>query len=819
MYSFRRSAFSSLAVCTGLFLLTAISGCSGASSGTSTSTSSAPVISSFTAATAIITSGGTSTLSWSVTGASSLSIDNGIGTVTGSSKNVSPASTTTYTLTATSASGVTSTAQFTVTVVLPPAISSFIATPSILTSGAAAVLSWTTSNTTTLSINNGVGTVTGITSISVMPVATTTFTLTAANAAGTMVTSTAIVTVTVQNQLALLAGTVRSQGSAASFDYPAGSAVDASGNVYVADAGNNTIEKITPAGVVTTLAGSGIIGSADGTGTAATFSKPTGIAVDASGNLYVTDTNNDTIRKITPGGGVTTLAGSAGVQGTTDGTGSAARFNYPIGIAADSAGNLFVTQDATNGKPIRKITPGGVVTTPVSTGGGCSQLFAVQGIAVDAGDNLYVVNGYLICRITPAGVSAVLAGGYYNGSADGTGSTAQFNNPIGITVDYYGNLFVADTGNDTVRKVTSAGVVTTFVGSAGSQGSTDGTGSAARFTQPMGIAVDANGNLYVNDNGNKSVRKISSAGIVTTLAGSPGSQGSTDGTGSAARFSYPTGTSVDTGGNLYVADTLNSTIRKITPAGVVTTLAGWAGTLGSANGTGSSATFKYPTGTAVDASGNIYVADSGNHIIRKITPAGVVTTLASGQFNKLIGIAVDVSGNTYVADASFDTIYKITQSGAVTVLAGGGSPQGGSANGTGSAAGFNYPTGIALDTNGNLYVTDSKNATIRKITSAGVVTTLAGVAGNRGNADGTGATAEFSYPAGITVDSSGNLYVTDFGNASVRKITPSGVVTTIPVNAGAGTSSISLDAPVGIAVDSSGKLYITDDNGVLTLVP
>jgi sugar lactone lactonase YvrE len=668
--------------------------------------------------------------------------------------------------------------------------------------------------------------VTGSASVSVTPAATTTYTLTAANAAGTTATSTATVTVSAHNQLTLLAGNVGSQGSAATFDYPAGSAVDASGNVYVADAGNNTIEKITPAGAVTTLAGSGIIGSADGTGTAATFSKPTGIAVDASGNLYVTDTNNDTIRKITPGGGVTTFAGSAGVEGTSDGTGSAARFNYPIGIAVDSAGNLFVTQDATNGKPIRKITPGGVVTTPVSTNGGC-YLYTMEGIAVDAGDNLYVVNGYQICRITPAGVSAVLAGGYYNGSADGTGSTAQFNNPIGITVDYYGNLFVADTGNDTVRKVTSAGVVTTFVGSAGSQGSTDGTGSAARFTQPMGIAVDANGNLYVNDNGNKTVRKISSAGIVTTLAGSPGSQGSTNGTGPVARFSNPTGAAIDANGNLYVADTLNSTIRKITPAGVVTTLAGWAGTLGSANGTGSSATFKYPTGTAVDVYGNTYVADTGNRTIREITPVGVVTTLSTTTvvngnsyqfyFNRPVGIAVDASGNIYATDASNCSIYKITQSGTVTVLAGG--LQGGSANGTGSAAGFNDPTGIALDTNGNLYVTDSKNATIRKITSAGVVTTLAGVAGHKGNADGTGSAASFSYPVGITLDSSGNLYVTDFGNDSVRKITPSGVVTTIPVNAGAGTSSISLDAPVGIAVDSSGKLYITDDNGVLTLVP
>ena len=382
---------------------------------------------------------------------------------------------------------------------------------------------------------------------------------------------------TVQNQLALLAGTVGSLGSAATFDYPAGTAVDASGNVYVADAGNNTIEKITPAGVVTTLAGSGIIGSSDGTGAAATFSKPMGITVDASGNLYVADTNNFTIRKITPAGGVTTLAGSAGVDGSTDGTGLNASFSYPTGITVDSSGNLFVTEDSAGGKPVRKITPAGVVTTPVNTGG-CDP-FAAQGIAVDAGDNLYVVSdsGFVICKITSAGASTVLAGSFGAGSTDGTGSAAEFDNPTGITLDSGGNLYVSDTSNDTIRKITSAGVVTTIAGSAGSQGSTDGTGSGARFSKPMGVAVDANGNLYVSDNGNKTVRKVSAAGVVTTFAGSPGNQGNLDGTGSAARFSNPTGTAIDASGNLYVADTLNSTIRKITPAGVVTTLAGLAG--------------------------------------------------------------------------------------------------------------------------------------------------------------------------------------------------------------------------------------------------
>ena len=639
---------------------------------------SGPVISSFLATPSTVTSGTSSLLSWTVTNATTLSIDNGIGTLTGTSVNVTPTATTTYTLTATSAAG-TATAKATVTVAPPPTISSFVATPSSITSGAASVLSWTVTNATTLSINNGVGTVTG-TSVPVAPTATTTYTLTATNSAGTIATSTATITVVVPGQLALLAGTVGYQGSTPTFDNPAGNAVDSSGNVYVVDTGSNTIEKVTPAGVVTTFAGSGLTGSLDGTGTAATFNKPMGIAVDTSNNLYVTDTNNQTIRKITPGGVVTTLAGYPGVGGTTDGTGSAATFSYPVGIAVDTVGNLFVTEDPTSNKPIRKITSSGVVTT--LTGFSFSSTSCVyptaklQGIAVDAADNLYTANDSQICKSSLSGVGTFIAGGYPPGSADGTGSNAQFNSPTGVTLDSYGNLYVTDTGNATVRKITPAGVVTTLAGLAGSRGSVDSTGSSARFSRPLGISVDANGNLYVNDTSNSTIRKITAAGIVTTLAGSAGSQGSMDGTGTAARFSDPTGIAVDSSGTVYVADSLNSTIRKVSPAGVVVTFAGTAGTLGSTNSFGSTASFKYPTGVAVDASGNVYVADSGSGLIRKITQGGAVTTLAPvattypASSGKILGITVDTNGNVYATENNFGTIYKITQAGVVTILAG-----------------------------------------------------------------------------------------------------------------------------------------------------
>jgi streptogramin lyase len=630
---------------------------------------------------------------------------------------------------------------------------------------------------------------------------------------------------------------IDASGSAARFNSPQGVAVDGSGNVYVADRVNSTIRKITPAGVVTTLAGTaGSLGSADGTGSAARFYNPWGVAVDGSGNVYVADYGNHTIRKITPAGVVTTLAGTAGSQGSADGTGSAARFSFPLGVAVDGSGNVYVAENNT----IRKITPAGVVTTLAGTAGSsgsadgtgsAARFYQPWGVAVDGSGNVYVADSrnHTIRKITPAGVVTTLAGtAGSSGSANGTGSAARFYYPYGVAVDSSGNVYVADTSNQTIRTITPAGVVTTLAGTAGAYGSADGTGSAARFYYPAGVAVDGSGNVYVADSGS-TIRTITPAGVVTTLAGTAGASGSADGTGSAARFNVPKGVAVDGSGNVYVADTSNHTIRKITPAGGVTTLAGTAGAYGSADGTGSAARFYYPEGVAVDASGNVYVADAGNNTIRKITPAGVVTTLAgtarlqgsadgtgsAARFYYPRGVAVDGSGNVYVADTQNSTIRAITPAGAVTTLAGtAGSP--GSADGTGSAARFYYPYGVAVDGSGTVYVADSWNYTIRKITLSGVVTTLAGTAGASGTADGTGSAARFYQPWGVAVDGSGTVYVADSQNHTIRKITQAGVVTTLAGTArlqgsADGTGSAArFNYPQGVAVDASGNVYVAD---------
>lgn len=316
--------------------------------------------------------------------------------------------------------------------------------------------------------------------------------------------------------------------------------------------------EIFNSGVVTTLAGSGTAGSADGVGTAAQFNYPVDVAIDTiSSSIYVLEANNNRIRKIASNTTVTTLSGTINA------------FSSAWGLTVNPSGTLFAAD--TYNQVIKQITPGGVVTTFAGSGG--------------------------------------------YGSNNGNGTAASFSRVIDVASDGSGNLYVADMDTNLIRKITTGADVTTLAGS-GSTGSADGTGAAASFNVPYGVAVGSGGTVYIADRYNHKIRKITSAGVVTTLAGS-GSSGYMDGTGTAAQFNSPSSVAVDTFGNVYVSDAGNNRIRKITPAGVVTTIAG-SGAAGSTNGTGTAASFNRPDGIAVSSTGIIYVAETANNRIRKI---------------------------------------------------------------------------------------------------------------------------------------------------------------------------------------------------------
>lgn len=304
-------------------------------------------------------------------------------------------------------------------------------------------------------------------------------------------------------------------------------------------------------------------------------------------------------------------------------------------------------------------------------------------------------------------VVSTLAGQSNEGFTDGTGAAAQFNYPVGICIDGAGNLYVGDASNHRIRKVTQAGVVTTFAGS--TQGFVNATGTAALFNVPVGICIDPSGNFYAGDIANNAVRKLTAAAVVTTHA---------------AGFNYPIGVCADAAGNIYVAENNNHRISKITPGGVASVFAG-SGVAGNADGTGTAAQFEEPYGICADAAGNIYVVDNVSSRVRKITPAGVVTTISGA------------------AGTGF-------QDGNVAV------------------AKFDQPNGICVDAQGNLFVSDYNNNRIRKITPAGAVSSFAG--STQGFEDGAAAQARFYKPGHICIDNQGNLYVADRYNHRIRKI-------------------------------------------------
>ena len=441
--------------------------------------------------------------------------------------------------------------------------------------------------------------------------------------------------------------------------------------------------------------------------------------------------------------------------------------------------------------------------------------FNVSGLTINTGYDVYVVAedtaGNLQVNPTKIDVTAVNSPPTFT-------STAVTSLNEGDTYTYTITTNDADGDNVTVTAPTKPSwmsltaqteyLVSTFAGSkTGNSGDADGIGTAALFDGVHHISLDATGNMYVTDKSNHKIKKITPEGVVSTFAGS--TQGSGDGTGTNAQFNSPVGVVLDATGNVYISDQNNHKIRKITPTGVVSTFAG-SGNIGTTDGTGMNASFNYPFGLAIDASDNIYVADWFNHRIRKITPTGVVSTLAGGsqgyqegtgtsaRFSAPRDVAVDTSGNVYVADGNNDMIRKISPAGVVTSLAG-KSGESGTTDGLGSTARFWRPHGVAVDAKGNVFVADRSNHLIRKISPIGLVTTVAGSYDNGpGTTDGLGSVALFDQPTGIAIDGEGNLFIVDEDNNSIRKMTPPGQFTLSGNTTGnAGDHSVVLEANDG----------------------
>jgi len=625
-----------------------------------------------------------------------------------------------------------------------------------------------------------------------------------------------------------LAGQANVSGSAngtnATFNSPTGVAVDNAGNVFVADQGNNLIRRITPNGSVSTLAGiAGISGSANGNN--ATFNAPSGLAFDNSQNLFVADAGNNLIRMITPAGYVSTFAGS-GLAGAQDGQGMAASFNHPDAIAVNFYGVLYVADERNN--MIREISASGMVSTVAGNGTGGSgdgvgknATFSYPGsIVADNMGNVYAgdINTYLIRKIAVTGykIDKALPLGLTFDQTTGaiSGRPTTQSPPINYTITAYnaagssstvvniavnGNVIVSPTPPDISYQTPQTyyvnnpatpllpsnaggpvpanvyGQVTTIAGT-GTPGKNNGVGTSASFAGPAGLIFDKSGTLFISEVINNDIREMSPSRLVSTFAGT-GTQGVTNGPGNSATFNTPYQLTMDAGQNLYVSDFTNNVIREITPSAVVSTFAG-SGIQSNNNGPKATASFNNPEGLVFDPSGNMYVADRGNSTIKKIDLTGQVSTFAifnggAAPVSPDAGLgflATDAAGNVYFGNT--DQVELSTPAASLKVIAGSGSP--GFADGKGTVAQFFGSNGITVGQTGDIYIADTYNNRIRRINTAGVVHTLAGE-GVNGNNDGVGSSATFFHPYGVAVDPTGNfLYVADNGNNLIREVAITG---------------------------------------------
>jgi sugar lactone lactonase YvrE len=664
----------------------------------------------------------------------------------------------------------------------------------------------------------------------------------------------------------------------ATLNTPLAVALDANGNVYIADsfscrirvvntqASSITVQGVTvAAGNIGTVAGSATYGSNGDSGpaTSAQLYQPSGVALDSFGNLYIADTGNSRIRKVDTSGTITTFAGN-GTGGCIGdgGLATSAEVNSPVGLATDGAGNLYIADDF-----------------------GCN----VRVVSTQASST--TILGVTVASKTIASVAGNGTPGY--GGDNGPATSAQINNPRSVALDSFGNLYIADLGNFRIREVSTSGTITTFAGNgtAGSSGD-GGPATSAEISSPYGVALNSSGDLYIADlsssfNTPDYRIRVVHDGTINSVAGNGYAAYSGDGQiATGAEFTDPADVAVDAAGNLYIVDSFNNLIRAVNmqpntitllgitiPSGSIATVAGninlhncsttTTECFGGDGGPATSAELNLPNGVALDSSGNLYIADSGNYRVRKVDASGTITTVVGSELigdkngpatgaalNNPLAVTLDWEGNIYVSDNYGNVVRAVnTQSypinvqgvtiapGDIATVAGNGTAGSIGDGGAAISAELSGPIGIAVDEAGNLYIADIFNSRVRKVDASGTITTVAGngSVGYSGD-NGPATSAELIGPYGVTADASGNLYIADAPTVAESSNSASRVVNNqvcaidvlgvtiapgdIATVAGNGVAGFSgdggsatgamLDYPTGSALDAAGNLYIAD---------
>ena len=637
---------------------------------------------------------------------------------------------------------------------------------------------------------------------------------------------------------------------------PAGIAVDADGNLYIAEPINNRVLKVDAlTNIIATVAGNGQSGfSGDGgPAIAAEMIAPRALAVDASRNLYIVDSGNDRVRRVDRATQIiTTYVGRGSPFFDGDGGPAIAAGISPRDIAFDGSGNMYIADTPNN--RIRRVD---AVTRTISTiaGGGTpgfsgdngpagdAAINFPLGVAADATGSVYIADwqNHRIRKIDSGTklMTTVAGNGSGASSGDNGPATAAGTDPYAVAVDGAGNLFITETADNRIRYVDAATkTITTVVGTGTYGFSGDGGPSAAaQIASPLYVTTDGSRNVYVDDGGNQRIRKIDRAtSTIATVAGGTGD----DEPATAADLLSPRDVIVDRTGNLFIADQFNHRIRKVDAlTGMITTIAGTGiGGYGGDGGPATSAKLYSPFGIAMDGSGNLYIAEADNFRVRKVDAStGVITTFAgngtegfsgdggpaaAASLGQVLGIAIDPSGNVFIADPLNLRIRRVdAATQRITTVAGGGNTSDIGDNGPATSAQLSLAEGVATDSTGNLYVADTGHHRIRKIdASTGIITTIAGSGTiGFGGDGGPAVAAAMTYPSRVAVDSRGDVFVADTRNHRIRRI--DALTKVISTVAGSGDNGFSGDGgaavdaklsyPEGIAIDAAGTIYVADN--------
>jgi len=623
---------------------------------------------------------------------------------------------------------------------------------------------------------------------------------------------------------------------AAQLAQPEGLVVDSGGNLYIADAANNRVRKVSPAGTITTVAGTGHPGFSGDNGPAgsALLDQPYGVALDKAGDLYIADFGNQRVRRVGTDGTITTVAGNGQTGSYGDGgPATSAQMLSPRNLAIDPAGNLYISEFM--GHTVRRVATDGTISTIAGTGiagfsgdGGpavAAQLAFPAGLALDPAGALYIVDtvNFSIRKVL-AGIITTIC----NQQNFGVPNTQL----SGIAADSTGRLYIPEGVDSVVWALVPGGTLTLAAGIPGSN-SPSGDGGRALQTaliKPVDVAVDSSGNLYISEL--ERVRWVAAAtGIISTIAGDGTFGFSGDGGGAtAAVLNAPLGLAL-LAGNLFVADQGNQRVREVTAGGLISTVAGNG--VGAYAGDGlaaTSASLFSPACVSFDANSNLYVADSYNNRVRMVQSSGVIITFAgNGSTNGFGGegdpavftplfhpqaVLADTSGNVYVADTNHNRVIRVDPAANIHTVAGTGSP----GDDTSSVPQLQGPTGVALDSAGDVYIADTLNHRVRMVTPSGTIATIAGTGASGFSGDGGAASsALLSYPCAVAVDSSQDIFIADGGNNRIRVVTPDGNIATIAGTGVGGYSGdsgaalqVALNNPCGLALDGSGNILVAD---------